>query len=95
MRVHWTNTALDHLLAIYQRIVRDSPIYALELMGRLITRSEQAGEFLMAGRMVPEYEQPDIREVIEGSYRVIYRVKEGQIDVLALVHGAQLIPPDL
>ena len=49
----------------------------------------------MTGCMVPEYEQPDIREFIEGSYRVIYRVKESQIDVVALVHGAQLIPQDL
>jgi len=39
--------------------------------------------------MVPEYETAQIREVVEGSYRIIYYVKPGQIDVLAVVHGAQ------
>jgi toxin ParE1/3/4 len=45
--------------------------------------------------MVPEYEAPDIREVIERPYRIIYRIKADQIDVLAVVHGAQLLPPEL
>jgi plasmid stabilization system protein ParE len=45
--------------------------------------------------MVPEYEVPDIREVIERPYRIIYRIKADQIDVLAVVHSAQLLPPEL
>lgn len=45
--------------------------------------------------MVPEYEAPDIREVIERSYRIIYRIKPDQIDVLAVVHSTQLLPPEL
>ena len=51
--------------------------------------------FPRSGRMVPEYEAPDIREVIERPYRIIYRIKTDQIDILAVVHGAQLLPPDL
>jgi len=45
--------------------------------------------------MVPEYEAPDIREVIERPYRTIYRIKADQIDILAVVHGAQLLPSEL
>lgn len=44
---------------------------------------------------MPEYNAPDLREVIEGSYRIIYRIKEKQIDVLAVVHSAQELPPKL
>ena len=93
MRVHWTNTAVEHLLAIYERIARDSRLYARQVIDRLIGRSEQIGAFPLSGRVVPEYEAQDIREVIEGPYRIIYLVKPDQIDVLALVHGAQLLPP--
>ncbi len=39
--------------------------------------------------MVPEYETTQIREVIEGAYHIIYYMKPGQIDVLAVVHGAR------
>jgi len=46
----------------------------------------------MSGRKVPEYESDEIREVIEKPYRIIYRIKPDQIDVLAVVHGAQLLP---
>ena len=45
--------------------------------------------------MVPEYEAPDLREVIERPYRIIYRIKEEDIDILAVVHGAQRVPPTL
>ena len=45
--------------------------------------------------MVPEYAAPDIREVIERPYRIIYRIKSDQIDILAVVHGAQLLPPEI
>ena len=45
--------------------------------------------------MVPEFEAPDIQEVIEKPYRIIYRVRADRIDVLAVVHGAQQLPPAL
>ena len=65
------------------------------MIDRLTQRSEQIATFPESGRMVPEYEAPDIREVIESPYRIIYRIKVDQIDVLAVVHGAQLLPPEL
>jgi len=42
--------------------------------------------------MVPEYRRDDIREVIERPFRIIYRVDENRIDVLAVLHGAQQMP---
>ena len=95
MNVHWTNTAVEHLLAIYERIAQDAPLYAQRMVDRLTKRSEQIATFPESGRMVPEYDAPDIREVIESPYRIIYRIKIDQIDVLAVVHGAQLLPPKL
>jgi addiction module RelE/StbE family toxin len=95
VRVHWTNKALDHLLAIHQYVAQNSEIYADRLVDRLTRRSEQIGLFPESGRMVPEYKRVDIREVIERPYRIIYRVKEDQVDVLSVVHTAQQLPPEV
>jgi toxin ParE1/3/4 len=94
VRVYWTHTAIAHLLAIYEHIARDAPVYAQRIVDRLTRRSEQIATFPQSGRVVPEYGAPDIREVIERPYRIIYRIWEEQIDVLAVVHSAQMLPPE-
>jgi plasmid stabilization system protein ParE len=58
---------------------------------RLTRRSEQIANFSFSGRLVPEFETEQIREVIEGSYRIIYYIKPEQIDVIAVLHAARNI----
>jgi addiction module RelE/StbE family toxin len=88
MKVHWTRTAETHLNDIYKYIEFDSPEYAKRVVDRLTSRSRQIADFPNSGRRVPEFDVDQIREVIEGSYRIIYRIKPDQIDVLAVIHGA-------
>ena len=85
---------MQHLLAIYAHIARDAPRYGQRMIDRLTARSEQIASFPLSGRMVPEYQAADVREVIERPYRIIYRIKPDQIDVLAVVHSAQMLPPE-
>ena len=89
MKVHWTDTAEGHLNAIYAYIAQDSPEYARRMVDRLTRRSQQIAEFPFSGRRVPEYDVDQIREMIEGSFRIIYHIKVDQIDVLAVIHGAR------
>ncbi len=91
MKVYWTETAVENLSAIYAYIAQNSPQYAARIIDRLTRRSEQIANFPLSGRIVPEFETEQIREVIEGSYRIIYYIKLNQIDVLAVVHGTQQI----
>lgn len=88
MKVHWTDTAEGHLDALYAYITQDSPEYAKRMVDRLTRRSQQIANFPFSGRRVPEYDIDQIREVIEGPYRIIYHIKSDQIDVLAIIHGA-------
>ncbi|MEH1901891.1 MAG: type II toxin-antitoxin system RelE/ParE family toxin [Nostoc sp.] len=88
MKVFWTETAVNHLSSIYTYIFQNSPHYAQRLVERLTQRSEQIAQFPLSGRIIPEFETKQIREVIEGSYRIIYYIKSDQIDVL---HGSQQI----
>ena len=95
MKVHWTDNALSHLLDIYEYISQNSPFYAQRMVDRLTKRSEQIANLPMSGRNVPEYSAEDVRELIEKPYRIIYRIKPDQIDVLAVVHGARLLSSDI
>lgn len=93
MRVHWTDHALAQLHAIHEHIAQDAPFYAMSVVDRITRRSQQIAEFPDSGRAVPEYESDDVREVIETPYRIISTIRGEQIDVVAILHGAQE-PPD-
>ena len=58
------------------------------MVDRLTRRSQQIVSFPFSGRRVPEYDVDQIREVIEGPYRLIYHIKSDQIDILAVIHCA-------
>ena len=88
MRVHWTETAESHLDALYEYIAQDSPTYALLIIDRITSKSQQIVEFPLSGRRVPEYDIDQIREVFAGPYRIIYHIKSDQIDVIAVIHSA-------
>ena len=88
MKVHWTDTAEGHIDAIYRYIAQDSPQYARRIVDRLTRRSQQIAKHPLSGRRVPEYDCTQLREVIEGSYRIIYQIKSGQLDVISVIHAA-------
>ena len=91
MKVYWTETGVENLSAIYSYIAQTSPQYASRMVDRITKRSEQIASFALSGRVVSEFKSEQIREVIEGSYRIIYYIKSEQIDVLAVIHGSQQI----
>ena len=64
MKVLWTASALAQLQAIHDYLAQTSPDYAVRIIDRLFPNS---------GQMVPEYDRKEIREVIEGRYRVVSR----------------------
>ncbi len=91
MKVFWTDTAVQNLSAIYTYIAENSSQNAEKLVDKLTRRSEQIANFPLSGRIVPEFETKQIREVIESSYRIIYYIKPDQIEILAVIHGSQQI----
>ena len=91
-RVVWTVPALEDVEAARAFVARDSPRYARALVERLLAAAERLAEFPLAGRVVPELGQATIREVLEGSYRLVYRVTADEAQVVAVVHGARQFP---
>ncbi len=95
MNVVWAQTAIDHLAGIFGYIARDSVQYARRMVDRITSRSKQIAAFPESGEIVPEYGDSSIREVIEGPYRIIYRIETERIAVVAVIHGARLLPESL
>ena len=93
MKVLWTASALAQLQAIHHYLAQTSPDYAIRIIDRLTRRSIQIANFPNSGRMVPEYDRKEIREVIEGRYRIIYLVELDQVQVLAVIHSARDLRP--
>ena len=89
MRVFWTDAALNQLEAIRDYLARTSPDYARRVVEHLVNRCEQIAAFPHSGRKVPEYEIDEVRQVIESSYRLIYLIKEEQVEILAVIHTSR------
>jgi plasmid stabilization system protein ParE len=95
MKVVWAHEATRHLTDIYEYIARDSQRYAKRMVDRITSRSKQISKFPESGQVVAEYHDPAVREVLEGPYRLIYRTEPSRVVVLAVIHGARLLPPQL
>ena len=90
--VRWTEQALDDLDAACEFIARDAPRSADMLAVRVTRAVARLADFPRSGRMVPERQQDDIREIIVRSYRVIYRLRADLVEIVAIHHGARLLP---
>lgn len=90
--IRWTDEAVEDLAAIRDYIARDSPHYARLVVERLIDRVEGIADFPRAGRVVPELAREELREVIQGSYRIVYRLHEDVVEVLTIFRSSRLLP---
>jgi len=90
-RVRWTEKASANLEAIFEYIAKDSRLYAARYVKSLIRATGKLEIVPFCGRVVPELDNPELREVVFGNYRIIYRVlgKEQSVQILAVVHGAR------
>ena len=88
-RVVWSEAALKDVDAIAAYIARDSPHYASAIVRKLLERARQLSAHPYSGRVVPELNDPSIRELLLYSYRLIYRVQAEQVTVAAVVHARQ------
>ena len=83
-KISWTRKSIQDLKSIYDYISLDSRLYANRFTNQLVYRVDQLIEFPESGRIVPEKEDPVIRELIEGNYRIFDRILKGNITILRL-----------
>jgi addiction module RelE/StbE family toxin len=88
----WSPQALRDLEGIRAYIALDSPRYADLTVRRVLAAVERLRAFPESGRVVPERAAPDIREVIVGRYRVVYRRKSGAVEIATVFRGSRQLP---
>lgn len=87
MRLEWSPHARRDVEDIYDYIARDDPHAAAAWTDRLIERAEKATTTPRTGRIVPEWKDPHIREVLLRTYRIIYRIEADCLRVLTVIEG--------
>jgi toxin ParE1/3/4 len=70
-------------------IARDSPAAARRLAVNAVDAAESLSDLSERGRVVPELNDVRYRELFVGSYRLVYRVEDEHIAIIAFVHGAR------
>lgn len=92
-QVIWSPTAMNDLEAIADYIGTDSPAQAALFVTRLKDATGRLANFPESGRGIKGISDTSVREIIVGAYRIMYRIKEGDVWIDAVVHGARKWPP--
>ena len=89
-RLIWSPNASDDLESICEFIAMDSAYYARLFAKGIIKAIERLRAFPESGRIVPEYNLENLREIIYQNYRIVYRIKSENVEIVTIVHGARL-----
>jgi len=93
--LRWTDQAADDLRAIREFIERDSPRYGRLVSERLFDATQRLELFPLSGRIVPELGREDVREIILGEYRIVYRLKGETALLVTVFRSSRLFPTTL
>jgi toxin ParE1/3/4 len=85
----WTETAWGDLEEVADYIAKDSSHYAAALVREARDAARTMAHLAERGRVVPEFNDPSIRELFVRNYRLIYQVAEQTIYVVGFIHGAR------
>jgi addiction module RelE/StbE family toxin len=90
VQLNWTFQAKDDLKSIAEYISRDSKLYAKLQVVRIRNRTRILKSQIRLGKIVSEIDKKNIRELIEGRYRIIYKiVSKNRIDILTVHHSSR------
>lgn len=83
----WSTRAVADIESIASYIARDSETYARSTVRTILQKARTLSSFPRIGRVVPEFDDDDIREIFAYSYRIIYRITAERVEIAAVVHG--------
>lgn len=95
VRIEWAEPAISDLREVYEFIARDSHRYARLTIEKITGTAGRLAEFPELGEVLPEFSPKVYRQIVVGSYRIIYRAdpSRNRLLVLAVVHARRELPP--
>jgi toxin ParE1/3/4 len=91
-RLIWSPRAVRDLDDVCDYIARTSDRYARAFAEQVTTLVESIPQQPCLGAVVPEYDRDDLRERLVQNYRVIYRLRGEDVEIVSICHGARLLP---
>jgi len=91
MKIVWSPLSLEKITDISEYIAHDNLTAAEKWIDAIFSVVGRLSKFPESGRIVPEFTKKDLREIIFGNYRIIYCIKDDQIQILTIRHGKQII----
>ncbi len=91
LEIRWSPRAASDVEDIYAYIARDSEHYAAIFASQVLEIVRAIPTFPRSGRVVPEYRDNNLREKLFGNYRIVYRLREDVVEIVAIHHGARLL----
>lgn len=88
-RIVWTKPAVQDLASIVEYVARDSASYAEAVAEQIVLAAEPLARFAAMGTIVMEAPGRSIRQLLVQSYRILYRTRRTEVQILAVVHGAR------
>ena len=92
MKIVWSPLAIDRVTEIAEYISFDNPTAAQNWIEEVFNKVGLLKSSPESGRIVPEIERKEIREILYGNYRIIYKFEEKIISILTVRHGKQILP---
>lgn len=92
MTVVWAPLAMERVAEIASYIAEDNPLATEKWIRKIFIRVGQLTRFPDSGRHLSETMRPDIRELVWGNYRIIYRIGSHQVSILTVRHIKQVLP---
>lgn len=92
MKILWSPLAVDRATEIAEYIAQDNPSASAKWVENLFDKVQVLKSSPMSGRVVPETHREDIRKLIYGNYRIIYRLETKKVAILTIRHGKQILP---
>jgi len=90
--VTWSPQSLRDVESIRAFIAQGSVMYAELVARRIVAAVERLQAFPESGRIVPERNVPEIREVVVAPYRVVYRLRQGRVEIATVFRGSRDFP---
>lgn len=95
MKIRWSPRFIKRITEIGDYIAEEYPITALRVSQDIIKSIERLEKFPKSGRVVPEFNNPEIREVIHPPYRILYQEYEDVVEILTILHSRQILTGEM
>jgi len=92
VKIIWSPLSIDRITEIAKYIAEDNLNAAEKWLEEIFNSVEQLQTFPQSGRIVPELNEPSIRDLLFGNYRIVYLIEEKHISVLTVRNVRQILP---